>query len=328
MGGTFGPSLDDYTSPCTGNTGPAAYEADLANPCEEFVRPPFPLGDEPPFPNIQDDDEGGGGDGGGGGGGPTSTSVTGSESITGQRNVKISGLFDEQRNEIIRQTVRRYIDIPTPEQVLDDFETGVSAYMDALVQAGAMSRSDQALAMSTMMPVFLSDYLADLGQRAARGEDIYRVVGVEGEPEFIGTRAGEVSDTIIDEETRRRGKTTTDEAGTTTSSSTSTGTAKQGGESQQNTRSEVAQRSETTTTRKQEDTTETGRTRRRTEQTEEIFARPELARVRAISPAAFMMNKYGNVGQFTNIIRSRSGERAAARSKAERGPRVSAGRRA
>ncbi len=86
---------------------------------------------------------------------------------------------------------RRYIDVPTPEEFLDDFRNGLSTHLKNITGMGGVSRLALGWVLDNM-DMFLNDYLGTLGQMAARGEDIYNVVGATGEPQFLGERPGEV----------------------------------------------------------------------------------------------------------------------------------------
>lgn len=96
-------------------------------------------------------------------------------------------------SEFHRTTGRRetrFIDVPTPEEFLNDFQNGSTTYLRGLLSEGVVDRETVDFLMDN--PDLLFDgYLADLGARAARGEDIFRVVGTENEIERLGERLGE-----------------------------------------------------------------------------------------------------------------------------------------
>lgn len=250
---------------------------------------------------------------------------------TGEERVRITGTFDTTSDRLIRESVRTYINVPTPEQVLDDMETGISTYIGSLVQTGQLGQGDANIALQQLMPLFMTDYLADLGQRAARGEDIFRVVGVEGAPEFLGTRVGEVSARREEEERRMReeerqiarGTETVTEAAerepATVEEALAVGPFGPG----------VARPlTETTTTRArtEQEREEERETRGREvgvttfQETEAIFRRPQLAFVRAVSPIEFMKQRFGSPGELAAFIRGRKGERARQAQTAAGGP--------
>lgn len=82
-----------------------------------------------------------------------------------------------------------FVDVPTPEEFLDDWENAFAGYMYSLFNSGQISKEvlDYAFANRT---VFLNRYLAALTDRMARGEDIFRVVGLTGPVTTIGHRFG------------------------------------------------------------------------------------------------------------------------------------------
>lgn len=91
--------------------------------------------------------------------------------------------------DIARRT-RRYIDVPTPEEFLNQFQNAFAAHLKGITGMQGVSRLAAQFAIDNM-EMFLSDYLGTLGQMAARGEDIFAVVGATGEPQFLGERPGE-----------------------------------------------------------------------------------------------------------------------------------------
>ncbi|KKN83845.1 hypothetical protein LCGC14_0294980 [marine sediment metagenome] len=271
----------------------------------EFVEVPCPdaptRGDDPlDLLNPPDDDTGGPSPDTGG----PSPDTGGPSSATGESRVSLTGSFETTRDEVVDRVVSRYINLPTPEEVLDDFEISLNAYIGDLVAAGTLGSRDASLAIGQMMPVFLNDYLAEIGQRAARGEDIFRVVGLEGEPEFLGTRPGEQVTSKTSTEERRRGGTT--EQAVRTRAETEAG--------------ERVTAQETTTTRQDTNVTEREKTTQRLSEEEQIFGRPNLAAIRAFSPTDFLKQRYGTPGQLATAIRSRKGERARQQQTATGGP--------
>lgn len=82
-----------------------------------------------------------------------------------------------------------FVDVPTPEEFLDDWENAFAGYMYSLFNSGQINREtlDYAFANRT---VFLNRYLAALSERMARGEDIFKVVGLTGPVQTIGHRFG------------------------------------------------------------------------------------------------------------------------------------------
>ena len=91
-------------------------------------------------------------------------------------------------SNVARQT-RRYIDVPTPEEFLNQFQNAFATHLKNITGMQGVSRLAAQFAIDNM-EMFLTDYLGTLGQAAARGEDIFSVVGATGEPQFLGARPG------------------------------------------------------------------------------------------------------------------------------------------
>ena len=290
----------------------------------------------------------GGGGGGGGGGGPTGpihTSSSGSSSsstigntsidIAGNTNIVRTGRFRDSRNTVRIETIMKFIDVPTAEKVLDDFETGFEGFLAGMRGAG-LSQSDMLLAREDM-GTFMSEFLGDLATRAANGEDVFSVVGVDANEQFLGDRIGGASDTKVigtettvgvqteDEKSSSTTKTKAESKTDTTSSESST--TKQGEESQDtsvdSTRSSTDKTDQTTKVDETQKTTIT--TDNETElsereqafQIEKIFKRNQLDVVRKLSPGAFLSGRFNSPGQLATVLRSRAGRAAANRSRGE-----------
>lgn len=174
-----------------------------------------------------------------------------------------------RREELTR---REFLNIPTPEEFLDDFQVALATHVQELTQAGELSIQDGEFLLDNP-GVLLNDYLADLGERASRGEDVFKPVGVEGEPELLGARPGR-------QETRQA---LTDRAAVTQTAEQAQRTATAAG-------GEVAgaiTAGQTTAQR-----TEQERFAGTMKETEEIFARPKLGVVQAPSPLSFLQESF------------------------------------
>lgn len=94
---------------------------------------------------------------------------------------------------------RRYVDIPTPEQFLDEFANGFATYTQSL-GLGAL----EGQWVMENMGLFLNEYLGELGAMAQRGEAVFKPSGFNNANEkFLGSRTGDVSST------RSQGQTNT-----------------------------------------------------------------------------------------------------------------------
>lgn len=253
--------------------------------------------------------------------------------ITGSRDVSRVGRFREESDTVRFSSVRQFIDVPTPEQFLDDFETGFNTFLTDMVQNGGLSQFDAQLARSDM-GLFLDEYLGELGQRASRGEDIFRVVGVDGDQIFLGSRGGRVEEQVTVGTERRRGGTTTEESSREsqqqTGTQTTTGTQTEDGatrttddtqRTQQGTQTNVRQ-----TTREREDETTDIQRRDRLFEREDIFRRDEIAAIRKLSPAAFLSSRFASPGAFATVVRSRAGRERAVQTRGAGGVAASARR--
>ncbi len=221
-------------------------------------------------------------------GGPTSTAID----FTG--NSTSVGRFRTDTNRSINETVRRYVDVPTPREFLNDFEVGTNAYLAGLRESGAISQFDMDLARNQMGSL-LDDYLGELGLRAARGEDIFEVVGVSNEIQRLGNRPGQQSTT----QTSETEKTT----GSQTTSGSSSGTSTTNGETSS------ATDSSTETSRTDNENVRNDTTTRN--QTEELFRIDEIANVRKLSPMNFLEGRFENPGELSTVLRSRAGRQRA-----------------
>jgi len=197
-----------------------------------------------------------------------------------------------QTVSVEQRTSRQYLDIPTPEEFLDRFETGLATHVKAQVQAGKLSRG-AGLWLLDNPDVLYSDYMADLGARAAKGEQIFKPVGVEGTPEFLGTRAGAVETSQTEEATKALEKAQ--------QSATAVQAAGAGGGG-----GGTTQRQTTTTTQ----TEEQQKALSQLEQTQQIFARPKLNYAYAISPMEYLQQR-------TDLEMLYQGQRGAKRREAE-----------
>jgi len=188
-----------------------------------------------------------------------------------------------------QRTSRQYLDVPTPEEFLDRFETGLATHVKAQVQAGKLSR-EAGLWLLDNPDVLYNDYMADLGARAAKGEQIFKPVGVGGTPEFLGTRAGAVETSQTEEATKVLEKAQQE--------ATAVQAAGAGGG--------TTQRQTTTTTQ----TKEQQKALSQLEQTQQIFARPNLTTVYAVSPLEYLQQR-------TDLEMLYQGQRGAKRREAE-----------
>jgi len=177
----------------------------------------------------------------------------------------------EEATEQEKLTRREYLDITTPEEFLDDFQVALATHVQELHRAGKLSVNAASWLLDNPEEVF-RDYTAELGTRAARGEQIFKPVGVKGKPELLGTRPGrqETSEAQI----ARESLTETAEEAQRVAMAT------QGGVATTDTAQTVSQQ--------KTKLTEQGRTRSTLGETEEVFGRPRLTTVYTPSPLDFL----------------------------------------
>lgn len=245
----------------------------------------------------------------------TTTQTTDRESTSGT---------DRQGSQYFERTTgrkeTRYVDVPTPDEFLNDFQTSLSTYVHGLKGAGQIDQTDADFLLNDPSLLFDS-YMADLGARASRGEDIFKVVGATGTPVDLGTRAGDSSieeysgmtrDQIyerivstqhdqIEENIRSTissGQTQTDAAGNALPFTT---------EQEQQVQQETdRQLNELTNNLMNEQISQSGKNIILTQ--EEVLSRPHLTTIFANSPLAFLQSTY-DPQKLQNLVAGRRGTR-------------------
>lgn len=217
----------------------------------------------------------------------TTTTVTGEEEIT------------TERREV------EFIEYPTPEEFLDNFQVGLATWVDSLARIGATDVNTRDFALANPQ-LFLDRYIAELGRRAAEGQNIFEIVGLEGAAERLGerfggrvteetTRVGE-EQRISDTELEQLIQTTIDRLTTTMADDVPQDIT----ETIRETLQGVFREHRETTTR--EDFTRIASTL----VTEEIFGRPRLAAVSRLSPLDFLRESFAPT-ELANLAAAESG---------------------
>lgn len=93
-----------------------------------------------------------------------------------------------------KQLTTRYVDLPTPDEFLDDFENSYNIHITGLVQTGAISPAVAQFARENAGNVF-GEYLREQTARLLKGEPLWRVVGQNADNQLIGRRTGEFAET-------------------------------------------------------------------------------------------------------------------------------------
>ncbi len=247
-------------------------------------------------------------------GSPTSTSTSVSEIVdVGERtDVTRSGSFRSDEDRIIRDSVSRFVNVPTAEEVLDDFDVAFSGFV-ADARVAGLGDIDSA-ELGELRSDFFNDFLGDLAQRAARGEDLFDVVGLESDPTFLGERQGEQAESESVSVTRESGadQVDIDSRVTTESTATGTSTATAGDESESGSTTETRDRVTTVDerTRTESDTIQRDDVSVSRDTTERVFERPNLTTVRSTSPGEFLRGALGvDPGAIATAVKGRRGRR-------------------
>jgi hypothetical protein len=88
-----------------------------------------------------------------------------------------------------RTTAVNYVDLPTPAEVLDNWDNAFQMHLNGLVQSGAISPAVAEFAKG-QTGVFYGDYLREQIGRALKGEPMYKVAGLDANNQLIGARQG------------------------------------------------------------------------------------------------------------------------------------------
>ncbi len=242
-----------------------------------------------------DSDEDGGPGGDDDGGGPSRSETEATSRSEREEDINLTGLDQQFSEEIIEQVQREFFDVQTPEDFLDDFMTSFSGFA---VNAAAAGLSDADFEQmidprSGFMQQMLTEFIGEQAKRAlASGETPFETVGVQGEPEFLGTREGDVSETSFrrvtrteaEEQLRRDGVEVTEESITQLIEQD----AAQQQTSAQSTRTSETDDRQTTT----EDTTDVDTGTTQFTQELEVFSRPRIDQVFKFSPTDFFLSKF------------------------------------
>lgn len=139
----------------------------------------------------------------------------------------LSSSFSERTNRNItsntqtKQTTREYVDLPTPEEFLDDFTNAYNIHITGLVQSGAIRPEVAAFAREMQNEIF-GEYLREQTKRMLSGEPLWKVVGLNADEKVLGARQGDsyardsTSNLVSKDQTSRSETTTGGASGATT----------------------------------------------------------------------------------------------------------------
>ena len=221
-------------------------------------------------------------------------SSTGSSTSTGsqvsEEDLSITGLDQQFTEEVIERVEREFFDVQTPEAFLDDFFTSFSGFAVNAAAAGLSDADFEQMIdpQSGFMQQMLGEFIGEQASRALAGETPYEVVGVQGEPEFIGTREGDQSTTSFRRMTRTEAEQQLQRDGITVTEESIQQTIDDDFAQQQASATQTSESTQTTT----EDTVDIETGTSEFSSTQDVFSRPEVAQVFKFSPTDFFLQKF------------------------------------
>lgn len=90
------------------------------------------------------------------------------------------------------RTTTTYVDVPTPEEFLDNFERSFSIHIEGLVQTGGLRPEVAAFAQQNK-GLFYDQYLREQVAQLVQGKPLFRTVGLNADEKLVGSRTGEVT---------------------------------------------------------------------------------------------------------------------------------------
>ena len=185
------------------------------------------------------------------------------------------------QSSITEQISKRFFDVPTPEEFLNDFEVAYGGFLEKMRDSG-LGSSQIALALDPatgLMDRLMAEYMGGLAERANAGEDIFGLVGTEEDFELIRTEPGTESETKGETVTKATGETVTRADGEVVSEGTQVDVSKGTSESVFKEKTQV-------------------------------FARPKIAAVFKFSPTDFLEERFhGDAGELATFVESEKGVR-------------------
>ncbi len=240
--------------------------------------------------------------------------------------VTSEGVTEHEGETTVDRT--RFVEMPPAEEIMDEFMAGMTAFIGAARAAGEITRGAAAFFLDDPS-ILYTEYITDLNARMEAGEDIWRAVGADGTPMFLGEReAGteEIESAGIDRERILREVTSNEREQISEEvirDLTSTGTVETT-EQRQQVDAEIDRRlAERTQTLINEAIQFFGTSTTIT--TEQVFSRPELTSVLKISPKTFLSAQF-SAHALENLAAGNRGAEQARRQTAQ-GTNVSAPRR-
>lgn len=257
------------------------------------------------------------------GGASSTVSTSTSTSQSSSRGSRIS---------ITEQINRRFFEVPTPEEFLDNFEVAFGGFLSDMRDSG-LNPGDIGLALDPatgLMDLLLDEYMGGLAQRAAAGEDIFSIVGTEEDFKLLRTEPGTES---IEKGTSE--STTKGSSSSSGGSSTKSPTEAEGGRAfdfgPQEPGSGTPGEKETSTSKQSGSSTSQSDSKDTSLSTfksvTQVLSAPKIAAVFSFSPGSFLEERFhGDAGELATFIASRKGERQRGRQTITGAPVVTARR--
>ncbi len=242
----------------------------------------------------------------------TSTTTTTSSSGTSSKVSTVATDVDE-----VTSIARRvFFDIPTPEEFLDDFENAFAGFAQSMRDSGLGDTDLKAMLdpSTGFIQSMFSEYMGKVAQRAQQGEELFELVGTEGQPVKVGEREGQVTQVETTRVTRTEAEAILRQNGQEVTESAIQTVIKESGEVSEADRKTITGSSGTTSATEESTVTTTAATKETV--TEELFSRPGVARVFKFSPSDFLVEKFDaediddvSVGMLATLIRANAPRR-------------------
>lgn len=202
----------------------------------------------------------------------------------------------ETVDELTKQTRRVFFAVPTPEEFLDDFGNAFAGFAANAADAGLSGGDLQQLQdpASGFMQKMLGEFMGEIAQRAAKGDEVFELAGLGGETKKVGDRPGQRIET--ESERRTRIESESSGGGSSTTVTTPVGEEAEGAAADGASRAEREATTRTVRESTSETTDRTVESESRTtfEETEQIFQRPNITPVLKFAPSDFLLQRFAS----------------------------------
>ncbi len=205
----------------------------------------------------------------------------------------------ETVDEITNQIRSVFFAVPTPEEFLDDFGNAFAGFAANAADAG-LAGGDLAQLQdpaSGFMQKMLGEFMGEIAQRAAKGDEVFELAGLGGETKKVGDRPGQRIETESERKTRIESEASG--GGSSTTVTTPVGEEAEGAAAGGADGTSRAEQEATTRTVKESTSDVTDRTvesdsSRVFEETEQIFQRPSITPVLRFTPSDFLLQRFAS----------------------------------